>query len=102
VELAQVPQHGGDSHLDPDAITAADLSRPILLAEISPGLSNVIDGNHRLALNFQDVIPQVSQFAQITRVRHQTLLRMSAAATRNLATYAHCGGGGSLGAVRHF
>jgi hypothetical protein len=48
VELAQIPQHGDDSHLDPDAIAAADLSRPILLAEISPGLYNVIDGNHRL------------------------------------------------------
>jgi hypothetical protein len=45
VELAEIPQHGGDSHLDPDAIAAADLSRPILLAEISPGLYNVIDGN---------------------------------------------------------
>ena len=49
VELAQIPQHGDDSHLDPDAIAAADLSRPILLAEISPGLYNVIDGNHRLS-----------------------------------------------------
>jgi hypothetical protein len=35
VELAQIPQHGDDSHLDPDEIAAADLSRPILLAEIS-------------------------------------------------------------------
>ena len=49
VELAEIPQHGDDSHLDPDAIAAADLSRPILLAEVSPGLYNVIDGNHRLA-----------------------------------------------------
>jgi hypothetical protein len=48
VELAQIPQHGDDAHLDPDVIAAADLSRPILLAEISPGLYNVIDGNHRL------------------------------------------------------
>jgi hypothetical protein len=48
-DLDQIPQHWDDSHLDPDAIAAADLSRPILLAEISPGLYNVIDGNHRLA-----------------------------------------------------
>src|ERR1700731_5447633 len=31
------------------AICTADLSRPILLAEIAPGRFNVIDGNHRLA-----------------------------------------------------
>lgn len=49
VDLAEIAQHGDDSHLDQDAIAAADLSRPILLAEISPGLYNVIDGNHRLA-----------------------------------------------------
>jgi hypothetical protein len=47
--LYEIPQHADDSHLDRDAIAAADLSRPILLAEISPGLYNVIDGNHRLA-----------------------------------------------------
>jgi hypothetical protein len=48
MELAQI-HNTDDSRLDPDAIAASDLSRPILLAEISPGLYNVIDGNHRLA-----------------------------------------------------
>ena len=34
--------------LDEETIQRADLSKPIILAEISPGRFNVIDGNHRL------------------------------------------------------
>lgn len=34
--------------LDEKTIQGADLSRPIILAEISPGRFNVIDGNHRV------------------------------------------------------
>jgi hypothetical protein len=33
-----------ESYLDEESVRSADLSRPILLAEISPGLFNVIDG----------------------------------------------------------
>jgi hypothetical protein len=39
----------GSSHLNEETVLNADLSRPILLAEISPRRFNVIDGNHRLA-----------------------------------------------------
>jgi hypothetical protein len=48
VSVAEFPNYGG-SHLDEETVRTADLSRPILLAEIAPGLFNVIDGNHRLA-----------------------------------------------------
>jgi hypothetical protein len=48
IELADIPDYGG-SHLDEASIRAADLSRPILLAEIAPGRYNVIDGHHRIA-----------------------------------------------------
>lgn len=48
VEVGDIPDYGSDP-LDEEAIRKADLSRPILLAEISPGLYNVIDGHHRLA-----------------------------------------------------
>jgi hypothetical protein len=48
VPVAEFP-NCGDSHLDEETVRTADLSRPILLAEIAPGLYNVIDGNHRLA-----------------------------------------------------
>ena len=39
---------GPTAHLDEVTIETADLSNPIVLAEISPGRFNVIDGNHRL------------------------------------------------------
>lgn len=48
VEVDDIPDYG-DADLDEDTIRTADLARPILLAEISPGLFNVIDGHHRLA-----------------------------------------------------
>lgn len=48
VELAEIPDYGSGG-LDEAAIDAADLSRPILLAEIAPGHFNVIDGHHRIA-----------------------------------------------------
>jgi hypothetical protein len=49
VELTDIPHYGADDRLDPAIIQSADLSRPILLAEIAPALYNVIDGHHRLA-----------------------------------------------------
>lgn len=41
--------HYGEGGLDPDSIVAANLSRPIVLAEISLDNYNLIDGNHRVA-----------------------------------------------------
>lgn len=38
-----------ESTLDPEVVHTADISNPIILAEISPEKFNVIDGNHRLA-----------------------------------------------------
>ncbi|MBI5243017.1 MAG: ParB N-terminal domain-containing protein [Elusimicrobia bacterium] len=35
-------------HLDEKTVQGADMSKPIILAEISPGRFNVIDGNHRV------------------------------------------------------
>ena len=49
VALADLPDYGGADRLDAEAIRNADLRRPILLAEISPGHYNVIDGHHRIA-----------------------------------------------------
>jgi hypothetical protein len=39
----------GEEPSDNEAIHTANLSRPIVLAEISPGLYNLIDGHHRAA-----------------------------------------------------
>jgi hypothetical protein len=49
VELTDIPDYGGGNSLDDAAVLASDLSRPILIAEIAPGLYNVIDGHHRVA-----------------------------------------------------
>jgi hypothetical protein len=48
VALSEIP-HYDDSHLAEETVRSAELSRPILLAEVSPGHFNVIDGNHRVA-----------------------------------------------------
>ena len=58
VLVADFPAYG-DSHLNEETVQTADLSRPILLAEISPGRFNVIDGNHRLARARSDSVQLV-------------------------------------------
>ncbi len=49
VPLSQILYGGTSPELDELTIASADLSRPVILAEISPGRYNLIDGNHRLA-----------------------------------------------------
>ena len=46
IEVDEVP-HYGEEPADEEAIRTANLSRPIVLAEISPGRFNLIDGHHR-------------------------------------------------------
>ena len=68
VSVAEFPNYGG-SHLDEETVRTADLSRPILLAEIAPGLFNVIDGNHRLArarCEGVQAVPSAGSVAPIT------------------------------------
>ena len=48
IPLSTLIDYGGGDRLDQKTILNADLSKPILMAEISPGRFNVIDGNHRL------------------------------------------------------
>ena len=55
IQVDEVSQYGEGS-LDQDAILAANLSRPIVLAEISPDNYNLIDGNHRVARAKRDGI----------------------------------------------
>jgi hypothetical protein len=49
VAVASMPNYCEDDRLDQATIATADLSRPVLLAEIAPGRFNLIDGNHRMA-----------------------------------------------------
>lgn len=46
VEVSDIGQ--AFSRLDESAVVSADIARPVVLAEISPGHFNVIDGNHRV------------------------------------------------------
>ncbi|MGK5082986.1 ParB N-terminal domain-containing protein, partial [Bdellovibrionota bacterium FG-1] len=50
IERVSVPSlvRGIPDHLDEETVKTANLANPIILAEISPGRFNVIDGNHRL------------------------------------------------------
>lgn len=49
IPLSQIPDYGNEGRLEQAAINAAELSRPILLAEIAPNRYNVIDGHHRVS-----------------------------------------------------
>jgi len=55
-------QNYGDSRLDQATIAAADISRPVLYAEIAPGRFNVIDGNHRMARARRDGVCTVPAY----------------------------------------
>ena len=46
ITVADFPQ--SFSSIDESYIDSVDVSRPVLLAEISPGHYNLIDGNHRM------------------------------------------------------
>jgi hypothetical protein len=56
--VADIPDYGG-SPLNEAAVRSADLSRPVLLAEIAPGRYNLIDGHHRVAKARRDGVPTV-------------------------------------------
>jgi hypothetical protein len=58
VAVGSIPGYG-DSHLDQATVGAADLSRPVLFAEIAPGRFNLIDGNHRMGRARRDGVPTV-------------------------------------------
>jgi hypothetical protein len=61
VAVASTPNYG-DSRLDQTTISAADLSRPVLFAEIAPSRFNLIDGNHRMARARRDGVPSVPAY----------------------------------------
>jgi hypothetical protein len=61
VTVATIPNYG-NSNLDEATIATADLTRPVLFAEISPGHFNLIDGNHRMAKARLDAVPSVPAY----------------------------------------
>lgn len=61
VAVASTPNYG-DARLDQTTIAAADITRPVLFAEIAPGRFNLIDGNHRMARARRDGVPTVPAY----------------------------------------
>jgi hypothetical protein len=61
IDVADIPDWGG-SGLNADTVSAADLSRPVVFAEIAPGMFNLIDGHHRVARARRDGVPTVPAF----------------------------------------
>lgn len=43
----------GTAVLNEDHVDKADINKPVILAEISPGRHNVIDGNHRIEKSYR-------------------------------------------------
>ncbi len=61
VEVKSV-RSGFSTNLDDNTIKNADILMPIILAEISPGLFNVIDGHHRLEKSYRDGIIKIPAY----------------------------------------
>jgi hypothetical protein len=56
IALTDIPEYCA-AHFDEISVQKADLSQPILLAEIAPDRYNVIDGHHRIAKARRDGTP---------------------------------------------
>ena len=54
-----IPYPGDSARLSDPAILAADLSRPVILAEDRPDRYNLIDGHHRVARARRDGVPSI-------------------------------------------
>jgi len=63
----------GGTHLDEPTVQNADLTRPILFAEIAPARYNLIDGHHRVAKARRDGVPTVP-VRKIGCLQHITFL----------------------------
>ena len=59
VLLAEIHYGSTSPGLNELTIAAADLSRPVILAEISPSRYNLIDGNHRVAKARREGLPSI-------------------------------------------
>jgi len=62
VALGDIPHCGDGGGLSEPAIVAADLLRPVILAEIAPGRYNLIDGHHRVAKARREGVPSIPAY----------------------------------------
>ena len=73
VEAVEVKSLTGASTLDESTIQTANPLAPIILAEISPGRFNVIDGNHRLEKANRDGLEKIPAY-RVTADKHLAFL----------------------------
>jgi hypothetical protein len=62
VALDDISCLGTGPGLNELAVVGADLSRPVILAEIPPGRYNLIDGRHRVAKARRDGVPRIPAY----------------------------------------
>ena len=65
VEVSMVRKTYSSSNLNELAIQSANISAPIILAEISPDMFNVIDGHHRLEKAYRDGVTKILAYKVI-------------------------------------
>jgi len=61
IAVSEIPNYG-DERRNPEVVSTADLSRPVLLAEIAPRRYTLIDGHHRIARARIDVVTNVPAY----------------------------------------
>jgi hypothetical protein len=62
VALDDIPHAGKSAGLNELAVDAADLTRPVILAEIAPSRYNLIDGHHRVAKVRRESVPSIAAY----------------------------------------
>jgi hypothetical protein len=62
VPLDDMPRASQNAGLNERAVLAADLKRPVILAEIAPGRYNLIDGHHRVAKALRGGVPSIPAY----------------------------------------
>lgn len=82
VALRDMPYAGSGANLNELTIANADLSRPVILAEIAPGQYNLIDGHHRAARARREGIESIPAY-RISCPEHVAFLT----STRAYVTY---------------
>jgi len=62
VPLDGIPDACHSAGLNEPAVVAADLKRPVILAEIAPSRYNLIDGHHRVAKARREGVPSLPAY----------------------------------------
>jgi len=74
LRIIKIKDHrSGFGVINEDHIGKVDISVPIILAEISPGRYNVIDGNHRMEKAYRDGVETIPAYV-LTMRQHLSFL----------------------------